>query len=178
MNRYRAICALSAGLVMSASWTGLVPPSYAQDGKGSVLRIGDMAWLNGHWQGKSGTSVFDEIWTPPAGNNMLGMFRITKADKLVMYEFMTLQDDPSGVTLRMRHFDAKLVAREEKEKALVWKAASWEKNQATFRLQDGQHKESLHFQRVSSSELAITLEKEQNGKMTRQPFSFKLVGSN
>jgi hypothetical protein len=47
-------------------------------------------WMAGCWSGQSGPLTFEEQWTKPAGDNMMGMARTLKAGRVVFSEFMRI----------------------------------------------------------------------------------------
>jgi hypothetical protein len=49
---------------------------------------------------------------------MVGMWRYVAKGRTRIYELLTLTAEGPGVVLRIRHFDPKLVAREEKDRAV------------------------------------------------------------
>lgn len=55
-----------------------------------------VAWLAGCWQhtGRDAGSV--EVWTAPAGGQMLGLGRLTRSGRVVDFEFMQLRAEPDG----------------------------------------------------------------------------------
>jgi hypothetical protein len=83
--------------------------------------IDDVRFMAGHWVGDMGGAVSEEVWTEPSGNGMLGMWRYVAGGEARVLELLTLTAGPEGVTLRLRHFDGRLVAREEKDAPLEFK---------------------------------------------------------
>jgi hypothetical protein len=102
----------------------LAPAALAQTAK--KARLVDLAWMSGQWLGSIGGSRSEEVWTAPAGDSMLGMWRLVSSDgKAQVLELLTITDEPEGPVLRLRHFSRTLVAREDKDKAISVPLKSW-----------------------------------------------------
>lgn len=101
---------------------------------GVAAVIADAAFMAGDWSAtrpnpRGGNEFTQEVWSAPAGNNMMGMFRwVNPAGKSVVFEILTIIEEGGSLTLRLRHQSAAGVAWEEKDKpatfTLVAKAAS------------------------------------------------------
>ncbi len=74
----------------------------------------DFAWLAGTWEGHmpGAAMVAEATYNAPKAGIVTGMMRITDKGRVVMIEFITLTDSPSGVELRFRHFNGHLDALE------------------------------------------------------------------
>lgn len=130
---------LATGLVMTCLLMigGLARPALAspalaeQDGAApapmppaTALSVDDFAWLAGHWRGEREGELIEESWLPPAHGVMLGMFRWVSAEgELRVYELMTLEPEDGAPVLKLRHFNAGLVAWEDKDGALTFHLA-------------------------------------------------------
>ena len=77
--------------------------------------LADVAWIAGHWVGADGGNLPEEIWTAPEGDSMIGIWRYVSGGKARIFELLSITDDGSGPVMRLRHFDPKMVAREEKD---------------------------------------------------------------
>jgi hypothetical protein len=92
----------------------------------------DFLWLVGKWDGTGLGGETQEMWSPPAGGAMMGMFRQLKAGQLVFYEFLTLVERDESVVLRLKHFHPDLTGWEEKAQVLEFPLVSLTATQATF----------------------------------------------
>lgn len=88
------------------------------DGKSPPASIADMAWMAGHWTGEALGGQVEEIWSPPRGGVMMGMFRLSKGDKPSFYELMLLTDEGGSLKLRVKHFNPDMTGWEEKDKSV------------------------------------------------------------
>ena len=74
-----------------------------------------LAWIAGHWIDDADGDLSEEVWTAPAGDSMIGMWRYAAKGRLAVQELLSIADHGDGPVLRLRHFDPKMVAREEKD---------------------------------------------------------------
>lgn len=97
----------------------------------SLLGLGFMA---GSWRAMGNEGLSEEVWSVPHGSSMVGTFRMTESDgSLRMQEVLAIVAEPDGVYMRLRHFDARMVSREEKDAPIVLKLESSVARRATFR---------------------------------------------
>lgn len=82
--------------------------------------LADVAWLAGHWVGPALGGEAEEIWSPPRGGSMMGMYRLVKGGKPVFYELMTLVEEGDSLTLRLKHFNPDLTGWEEKQDSVAF----------------------------------------------------------
>jgi hypothetical protein len=94
---------------------------------------------------------------------MLGMWRLVLGGKARVLELLTLSATDEGVTLRLRHFDAALVAREEKAEALVLKAIRHAPGEVAFEGPavgpGAQGLVRITYRKAGDDAMAVTLEK-------------------
>jgi Domain of unknown function (DUF6265) len=76
-------------------------------------KLSDFAWLEGRWRGDWGPRVAEQVWTAPQAGMMLGDFRLIENDKVLVLEFFSLVENPSGIKFYFRHFTPELVPWEK-----------------------------------------------------------------
>lgn len=143
-----------------------------QEGEGvpRTARIADVAWIAGHWQGEAFGGLAEEMWSPPFGGSMMGMYKMVKDGAVVFYEFLTIVEEGDSLLLRLKHFDAGLKGWEEKDMSIEFPLVACTANEAffdglTFRLAD---KDSLE---------AYVLLKHKDGGLEEVGFQYRRVGS-
>lgn len=96
------------------------------------VTLADFAWLAGQWAGgqESGRAG-EEIWTEPRAGVMMGMFRLVKADKTLVLEFLSLRETPEAIELRVRHFSPALEPWEHGQ-PLILKLTEYNGTEAVF----------------------------------------------
>jgi len=78
--------------------------------------IEDIAWLAGYWSGEGLGGIAEEVIAPPAGNQMMGMFRAVGGDNdLKFYEFYLFVEREGSLALRIKHFTPALHGWETKD---------------------------------------------------------------
>ncbi len=94
--------------------------------------VEDLAWLARRWRGEGFGGICEEVWTPPLGGSMVGLFRLVREDELVFSEHMMLTAEPDGIVLKVKHFTPEFVAWEEKEDAVRFRLVELRPNEAVF----------------------------------------------
>lgn len=80
-----------------------------------------LAWLAGHWVGEGFGGTVEEVWAPPRGGSMMGMFRLVVDERVVFYELFAVAREADGTwAMRLKHFNPDLSGWEEKDKSLLW----------------------------------------------------------
>lgn len=111
---------LTLALVFAPVLVGAEPPVPAatpRPGVSSVL--GDVAFMAGRWVDEEKGTLSEEVWSAPGGDSMMGMWRLSVGGTAKVFEFLTMVEEEGRVTFRLRHFDRRGVAWEEKDKPLV-----------------------------------------------------------
>lgn len=94
-------------------------------------KLADFAWLSGHWTAELPEGHVDQYWASPGPDGYFGMFRLTTPEKTLVLEFFTLHETPTGIEMRVRHFDMDMTAR-EKEQPIILRLKSLSKDTAVF----------------------------------------------
>lgn len=95
--------------------------------------LAQLGWIAGHWVDDSEGALSEEIWTAPSGDSMIGMWRYVAKGKLQIFELLSITNDEDGVPVfRLRHFDPRMVALEDKDKALTLKLVGFKDREAAF----------------------------------------------
>ena len=130
-----------------------------------------MAFIAGHWVGGDPGDLSEEIWSAPEGDSMVGMWRYVAKGRARIYEILTLTAEGPDVVLRIRHFDPKLVAREEKDRPVELPLVAKGAREAVFEgpEYDVKGPVRLTYRGGEDGTLEVVLEKE--GK--RQEFRFR-----
>jgi hypothetical protein len=108
------------GVLLGATPLHAEPPALPAQPSSPTTRLADLAWFEGHWRDESGGTLSEEIWTAPAGDSLLGMWRLAQDGKVRIFELLAIKAEDGKLVIRLRHFDPKLVAREEKAQPIVW----------------------------------------------------------
>jgi hypothetical protein len=115
-------------LLVAAPAAGADPPPEPQ----VPATLADVAFMAGHWVGGAPGDLSEEVWSAPEGDSMIGMWRYVAKGRIRILEILTLTAEGPNVVLRIRHFDPKLVAREEKDRAVELPLVAKGRNEAVF----------------------------------------------
>ena len=131
--------------------------------------IDDMAWLQGHWQGRALGGQSQEIWSPHRGRRIMGMYRLIKDGKVPS----TRSSPGRGggqPTLSSKHFNADLTGWEEKNEVRTFKLVKLAPNQAHF--------EVMSFHRLDADNIRSTSRIDQKDGTAREvEFRYRRAGS-
>jgi hypothetical protein len=169
------VAILGLALCASSAAASQVAPPAPTGAVAATLR--DMAFVAGHWVDGADTSRSEEVWTEPAGDSMLGMWRLVADGRARVMELLAFKEEQGSVVLRLRHFDPALVAWEEKATPLVLRLVRLAPQDARFEgpTADGKGAIALTYRRPTPDALEVTLER--GGTTERFSFRRKTVGS-
>ena len=153
MTRFAACLVVLSAMPAAAQSPPPAPPP-------ARATLADVAWIAGHWVDDGEGGLSEEVWSAPAGDSMIGMWRYVAKGKLAVQELLNIADHGSGPVLRLRHFDPRMAAREEKDAPLALPLVSFGRNEAVF---EGPGQPSgrvkLTYRLETPDALAVTLEK-------------------
>lgn len=129
--------------------------------------ISQVAWIAGHWQGEAFGGITEEIWSPPLGNSMMGVFRLISEGKVGFYEIVTITEENNSLMLRLKHFHHDLKGWEEKDETVDFPLVKIENNKAWF--------QGFTFEKINEEELNIyVMIGSKNGEAREMKFPYKL----
>lgn len=131
--------------------------------------IANVSWIAGHWRGEAFGGTAEEMWSPPFGGSMMGMYKMLKDGAVVFYEFLTIVEEAGSLMLRLKHFDAHLSGWEERDASIEFPLVEYASTEACF---DG-----LTFRREGDDALAaFVLLKQKDGQLHEEAFHYRRVG--
>lgn len=96
-------------------------------------QLADFAWLAGHWVGTGfGGAHVEEVWLPPLGSSMTGVFRLVAAGRAQVYEIFALVPVGDSVELRLKHFTSELKGWEQKDEFVTFRLVRVAPGEAQF----------------------------------------------
>jgi hypothetical protein len=164
--------ALVVALALSVS-ASAQPAASASQSPAAATSLKDIEFVAGHWTGGDGADLSEEVWTAPSGDSMLGMWRYVSQGKVRIAELLSITAESDGVWLRLRHFDPRVVAREEKDRPLALKLVKVASAEARFEgpAVTGSGQVALTYRRSGPDALEVSLER--GGKTERFSFTRK-----
>lgn len=152
------------------------PPAAASPTAAAPLRVADLGWLAGTWEGTMGGAPIAEHWSAAADGEMVGLFRWRRERPL--YEILTIEDAPAGAVMRLRHFGPNLVAWEDKDGAVVFRAVEHGPCSAVFAEEDDAEEQTrVRYAREADGGLLIQVLEERDGAESSLDFRFRPVGA-
>ena len=156
MKSVRAFVPAAAFLLSAAVFAQTSAPAPSR----AVLS--DLSWMAGRWIDDSGGNLSEEIWSAPSGDSMMGMWRYVSGGEVRIFELLTVSVEPTGIVMRLRHFDPELTAREDKGTPVELALVGWKPREAAF---EGPAVGApgivrLTYRRPSEDTLTSTLEKD------------------
>ena len=132
--------------------------------------LADMAWLQGRWTG-DGLGGSEEVWSPPAGGVMMGMYRLLKDGKPIFYEFLMLTEESGSLAMKLKHFNPDFSGWEEKTGFVTFKLVAVEPRAVHF--------SGLSFYREGDDELRIYLRlRDKSGEVREEVFKMRRARTN
>lgn len=110
------ILSLSCTISMVFAQDSIPVMSLETDAASPPAKIEDIEWLEGDWIGEGLGGKAEDIISPAADGQMMGMFRHLKADGSInFYEFYVFAEKDGSLTQRLKHFSPMLSGWEEKD---------------------------------------------------------------
>lgn len=98
-----------------------------------AAQLADFAWLAGHWVGTGfGGAHVEEVWLPPLGSSMTGVFRLVAGGRAQVYEIFALVPVGDTVELRLKHFTSELKGWEQKDEWVTFRLVRIAPGEAQF----------------------------------------------
>lgn len=136
-------------------------------------KLSDLAFMTGQWVATTDWGDMEEHWSKPTGNSMMCAYRCIKDGKVVFYEFIVIEQGPTGPVMKLRHFSPGNIAWEDKDKPYEYPLTFLDEERARFERPD--KKTSLTFYRVSAKRLDVTLERQdEKGQWVQDEFHYTL----
>jgi len=92
----------------------------------------EVSWMSGRWASAADGEQIEEVWSPPEGGIMMGVFRWLKGGEPAFYEFMLLKPGSSGLELHIKHFNPDLTGWEEKDQSTAFDLVHLGEREAAF----------------------------------------------
>jgi hypothetical protein len=140
-------------------------PAASQAPRASAAKIEDAAWLAGRWIGTGLGGELEEVWSPPAGGQMVGHFRLLVEGKPQFYEFMLLDVAEGGIRMRLKHFNPDHTAWEDKETWTTFTPVSSSADELVF--------SALSIRRRGADAITMKLQLRRGGQAVEETLQFR-----
>ena len=148
----------------------------ATDGQQPAARasIAQVAWIAGDWQGEAGPGAFSqEVWAAPAGDCMMGMWRLVIDGKVKLFETLSITQEEGGPVLRLRHFGRDGVGWEERDKPLTLKVDQIGEGVVAFAGPGRSGPLRIVYRRTGDDTMTVAVEKDGGSEQ----FTFRRMGA-
>lgn len=136
--------------------------------------LSELAWFVGQWRSPAGEKLLaEEHWSAPAGGAMIGMFRLVSDGKPVIYEFLLLEAEADGVTMRLRHYRSRMVDVDKEPIRLKLVEATAGK--AVFENPDNDKPKRITYTLAKPDRMAVVVETTRDGKAVKFPLTMDRV---
>jgi hypothetical protein len=170
---------MSKTMIHLCAFVLLLLPASAEDLEGFIRRdenpdaiartsLESLSWMAGSWRAEAFGGIVEDIWAPPAGGQMVGLFRAYTPEKISFYEIIALLPVEGRLTMRLKHFHADLRGWEEKDETVDFPLLDQESEFWYFR--------GLTIHRESSERMNVYLRIRRQGQVEIVPFRFKRIG--
>ncbi len=167
------VLAVSVAVMLGAGSQPATPKKEPAAAAQADLAIASVSFMSGQWRGQTEDGAFEEHWSLAEGNNIMGMFRWLKPDGTpMMFEMLAMTQEPEGVFMRLKHFNAKLVGREEKGDATTLRLVSATATRAEFSGVESETHVAGAVYELNGSTLHITI---RFRDASRDPLTFNLA---
>ena len=136
--------------------------------------LAQVAWIAGDWQGEMGPETLSqEVWAAPAGDCMMGMWRLVIDGKVKLFESLSITQEASGPVLRLRHFGRDGVGWEERDKPLTLQLAEVGDGVAAFAGPGRSGPLRIVYRRTGDDTMSVAVEKDGGSEQ----FTFRRMGA-
>ncbi len=134
----------------------ILTPAFLPAAECAVAQFG---WLAGRWTGEVNGMVSEEIWSAPAGDSMMGMWRLVSKGETRVFEFATIVSNAKGTVLNLRHFSGRMEGwPKEKERPLA--LAGCGDGEMVFEGTEGEATVKLTYRKIEGGGLSVVVDKD------------------
>jgi hypothetical protein len=120
-------------------------------------------WIVGVWRQIPGEDdEYEQHWSAPVDDAMMGMFRMVSAGRVVVYEFLLIEKGPEGTFLRLRHYRPGMLDLDRFPFRLQLIRHS--DDELVFENPDGDHPKRITYRRPGAGRMDILVESIEDGK--------------
>ncbi|MDO9487477.1 MAG: DUF6265 family protein [Sphingomonadaceae bacterium] len=153
----------------------LAPPARAAETRSALpgapapaAALADLGWMVGSWEGEGLGGAVLESYSPPAGGQIAGHFRLLKDGKPQFYEMLMIAEVGTSLEFRVKHFNPDMTGWEEKAEVVRFPLVAVEKDVWYF---DG-----LTIRRTGpDSTLQTVLIRQKDGSTREAGFTYRRV---
>ena len=166
----------SIAVLLLAALPGVVALALSEEEEPKAPGVESLSWMAGRWVARGTDDVWEETWSRPEGDSLVGMTRWIVKGKVKLYEFMVIEKEGDGLAFRMRHFNRALAGWiSEKEGPLVYAVRSVADQRLVLEDAKRDFPRTIVYRREGDS-LTVTLSGAEGGKPKSAEFHFERAG--
>ena len=125
--------------------------------------------ISGHWRGEAFGGITEEIWSPPFGESMMFVFKLTLGDSVLFYESGAIMEEDESLILKLKHFNRDFTGWEEKNETVDFRLVKVETNKLYF--------EGFTFEKINIDEINIYVDiEDKEGNISETKFNYRRFG--
>ncbi|WP_299364380.1 DUF6265 family protein [Winogradskyella sp.] len=137
--------------------------AYSQD-KTLEPKLENIKWISGTWHGEAFGGIIEEIWSEPSGGSMMATFKLINDGKVSFYEIEVIQEIENSLILQLKHFGEDLKGWETKNETVDFPLKFITEDKVIF--------EGMAFEKVSTTEMNVYVDIENEGKVETVKFNY------
>lgn len=157
--------------MLAAPLAALIWIAVAEEPPKANTSIGRLAWMRGAWTCEKWGGVFEEHWTAPAGDTLIGMGRLVVQGRTTFVEYLSVEPSPKDGAPVM--FVVKGPASKVFERALPFRATKVEDSVAVFENAGNEWPKTITYAAGETDRLKVTLEGAVDGSNRVEEFAFQ-----
>lgn len=128
-------------------------------------KLEKLGWLEGSWTTEKWGGTVEEYWSAPAGNSVIGMFRLFNAEGVQFTEHWIISEFEGKLSLRLRHFNPDFTSWEEKDEFVEFPFVEMGEHFIQF--------VGLRYELIDEDEITVTLDMKRGDKIEQEIFNLK-----
>lgn len=166
--QHRFICTWAVIVVCALGWATIA--AHARQGAqpdAPAYTLADLDWMAGHWRAGGEGELCEEVWTRASAGSMTGLFRWVRAERVIVHEFLLLEEREGRVELRLLHFGEGMRAWEAAP--LVFHLTSADDLRAVFEQREPDESTTLTYERPGGEGvMRFTFDQAREGRAPRR----------
>ena len=151
--------ALALAAVLASALAAI--PAFAAD-DAPQAKIGDLAWMSGHWSGSMGKGTLEENWIQPTAKSIASLVRSTEGDATGMIELIVIEEENGTLMLRVQQWNPGFAPRTPSPQ--VMKLVESAPNKVMFAATGEGGLKTLGYSRPAPDKFVISIETPQGQK--------------
>lgn len=146
------------------------------DAAGDASTLDRLEFMLGRWVAVLAEDAVEEVWTRPSADSMMGMFCWSRATGPDLYEFLVIEDRPTGATLSLRTFPTGASEHEASNRPLAWRLLRLDDDEVVFGAANASASFRITYRHVREDRMYASLERRQGQQVQLAPYQYRRIG--